>query len=1062
MRGCLSIGWGRARRKADGRVRRVPRGLALAGLLAGLLLLGAGPQLAGAQGGPTFPGGPPTNTYFVGTTDDVSNSANDCSANGNTDCSLRDAIDAATGDQDLDLIEVPAGTYNLTAGPLDVEDGGGVSIVGEGDTPADTVVQPGIDHDFQVLRIQPADSSSPVPVELQNLTVSGGKSSSGVDGGNISVTGGDLFATDVVVSDGSSGGNGGGIFVDDESASSFLSGSDLQVVENSADGNGGGIFADTAAGVELVGSVVDDNTAASEGDGGGLYLEAGSSTVTSVDVAGNSATDGGGVYVSVFDTAAVTFVGPSVSSNTASAGAGIFLSEGGLVLTDSADGEFVAGSAVTNNTADSGDGGGLYLESDDGPACDDSPSSPFVCVTDTTVAGNTATNGGGIYNAEAVVSVTNSVIGGADFGNQASAGSGEAEGGGIYNANSMTVEGSTISDNSATAGEESNAAGGGIYNENELLVENSTVGPENTLTAPDGTSTGAGIDNESSATLLNDTIADNSGATNGGGLAYNVDSGQALTVTNVTISGNSASDSGGGFYDGLSAVAAPTLTGVILAGDTAGGDADECGGFRSVDLDSASSFNIDAGSTCDFAGLAPENDNLSNTDPQLAAGGLAENGGPTETIALDPGSPAIGLEATGCPGTDQRGVVRPEINCDAGAFQAAAQAPAVTSGSAGALTTTTADLDGTVNAEGQQATAFFEYGTTTAYGSSTGSTVVTGDRSDHQVGVGLTGLSPGTTYHFRLVATNNAGTTNGEDETFTTVAAASGGGAPGPSLPSVGTATVTTVSSSTATVNASIDPNGSDTLYSVYYGPTTSYGNQTGLVDLGAGTTAATVSVTIGGLAPSTTYHFEFVAQNGIGATSSPDATFTTAVAPGPVTTVAAGQLPPPVSGQSVDVTPFLGTVLVNGVPLVAGQQIPVGSIVDTRNGTVVLQSVAPDGSLQQAQFAGAVFRITQAPGGITVLTLVNEDFSVCTATHGVRKLAKKATIVASLWGNGEGKFETKGRYAAATVRGTIWHTLDLCTGTEVVVRRGTVAVQDLVTHKTILVTAPHFYLAKP
>ncbi len=67
-----------------------------------------------------------------------------------------------------------------------------------------------------------------------------------------------------------------------------------------------------------------------------------------------------------------------------------------------------------------------------------------------------------------------------------------------------------------------------------------------------------------------------------------------------------------------------------------------------------------------------------------------------------------------------------------------------------------------------------------------------------------------------------------------------------------------------------------------------------------------------------------------------------------------------------------------------------------------------------------------------------------------------------SLWGNGHGSFTTKGRYAAATVRGTVWHTSDRCDGTNVTVAEGSISVLDLVTNQTIIVNAPNQYLAKP
>jgi hypothetical protein len=85
---------------------------------------------------------------------------------------------------------------------------------------------------------------------------------------------------------------------------------------------------------------------------------------------------------------------------------------------------------------------------------------------------------------------------------------------------------------------------------------------------------------------------------------------------------------------------------------------------------------------------------------------------------------------------------------------------------------TTATLPGTVNARGAQTTYHFEYGLTTSYGSRAPAVVdaiVGGLRTPRAVSQVVTGLQPGTTYHYRLVATNVAGTTAGSDRTFTTL-----------------------------------------------------------------------------------------------------------------------------------------------------------------------------------------------------------------------------------------------------------------------------------------------------
>ena len=190
---------------------------------------------------------------------------------------------------------------------------------------------------------------------------------------------------------------------------------------------------------------------------------------------------------------------------------------------------------------------------------------------------------------------------------------------------------------------------------------------------------------------------------------------------------------------------------------------------------------------------------------------------------------------------------------------------------------------------------------------------------------------------------------------------------------------------------------------------------------------------------------------SGTGTTSTTSTTATTPPAP-------------PVKGVSADATPVTGTVLVNGAPLTKGASIPIGATVDTTAGTVTIESVSPTGVQQHAQFHGGVFKLEQPSTGVTELVMMGGNFGVC-STKGTRRTqaaTPKTTVVRVLWGNGHGSFTTEGRYAAATVRGTVWQTQDRCDGTRVYVQTGAVSVLDRVLHKTITVTAGHSYLAKP
>jgi hypothetical protein len=98
-------------------------------------------------------------------------------------------------------------------------------------------------------------------------------------------------------------------------------------------------------------------------------------------------------------------------------------------------------------------------------------------------------------------------------------------------------------------------------------------------------------------------------------------------------------------------------------------------------------------------------------------------------------------------------------------------APAATTGAAGAVTDHSATLSGSVNANGAPTTQHFQYGPTIAYGNTTPATAAGLGTGAVAAGATLSGLSPATTYHFRIVATNTGGVTPGVDRTFTTTAA---------------------------------------------------------------------------------------------------------------------------------------------------------------------------------------------------------------------------------------------------------------------------------------------------
>lgn len=116
--------------------------------------------------------------------------------------------------------------------------------------------------------------------------------------------------------------------------------------------------------------------------------------------------------------------------------------------------------------------------------------------------------------------------------------------------------------------------------------------------------------------------------------------------------------------------------------------------------------------------------------------------------------------------------------CAAAPVTLAAGAPAATTLAATGVGATTATLNGTVSPNGNDTTFSFQYGTTAEYGSVTSTQGPISGNGDRSVSADVTGLTASTTYHFRLVATNSAGTVYGADMTFTTTAP----GTPSPSL----------------------------------------------------------------------------------------------------------------------------------------------------------------------------------------------------------------------------------------------------------------------------------------
>jgi Bacterial Ig-like domain (group 3)/Right handed beta helix region len=476
-------------------------------------------------------------------------------------------------------------------------------------------------------------------VTIAGSTIAGNSATAGYGGGIYN--NGDLRITGCTIMDNSATGSdgGGGIYNDGNATVS-----DSTIEDNTVGGNvayGGGIYND---GTMMIsdGSTVAGNT--SDTYGGGIEDYEGTLTIGDSTVEGNTAGYGGG---GIQSNGTVTISDCTIEGNTAvDAGGGI--QDGGTMT--------VTNSTIAGNSATAGYGGGVY-------------SAGLLSIVDSNITDNSAgVDDGGIYS-NGTMTVNGSTI----AGNTAIVG--EGVGGGIGNAGMATVTDSTIDDNSA------GYYGGGIVNSGTLTVSASTVdgntgsvyggGIENyngTLTVCtstlDGNTAyyGGGIDNAGGTVTVSASTLGGNAAGYGGGISID---GGTVTVTNSTIAGNSALygggidnaatltvvnttiaynqvgayGTGGGLYD--SGGATTTLYNTIVAVNTAGGGTGIGDDIAGSGVSPASANNLvgvdESGSL-----TSGTNGNLVGVSNPGLAPGLANNGGPTQTIALLDGSPAIG------------------------------------------------------------------------------------------------------------------------------------------------------------------------------------------------------------------------------------------------------------------------------------------------------------------------------------------------------------------------------------------------------------------------------------
>jgi hypothetical protein len=346
-------------------------------------------------------------------------------------------------------------------------------------------------------------------------------------------------------------------------------------------------------------------------------------------------------------------------------------------------------------------------------------------VSGSTFTGNSspATTGtsGGAINSSGTLTVTTSKF----TGNTAQ------EGGGIFNQKTATVQTSTFTGNNATI-----YGGGAMVNGAGTLTVT-----RDTFTGNTGPGGGA-LDNDATMNVADSTFYNNTAGNNGGGAIVNFG---AATISQSTLSGNTAPFGADVLnYTGFTM----SISMSILVNGQGGGN---CGGQAPI---TDAGYNIDSGSSCGFSAATHS---MINTQPQLGA--LASNGGPTQTMALPAGSPAVNAipaTVTGCTGsTDQRGTARPQgAGCDIGAYELIqttgdTQPPTVPTGLA--VTGTTANsvsLKWNASTDNVGVTGYTIYRNGTAVGTTGGASATT-----------FTDVtaSPSTTYSYTVDAFDGSG-----------------------------------------------------------------------------------------------------------------------------------------------------------------------------------------------------------------------------------------------------------------------------------------------------------------
>jgi hypothetical protein len=323
------------------------------------------------------------------------------------------------------------------------------------------------------------------------------------------------------------------------------------------------------------------------------------------------------------------------------------------------------------------------------------------------------------------------------------------DGAGIRNAGTLTLVRDAIVGNHALG------VGGGVSSSGPALAVNQSTVSGNQASIGGGVSAGQVLTVTSST--INGNVAGGPGSIMGtaGGINGGLGSTVSLKSSTVTANQSFAGPGSGGGIEGSS----PTVQNTIVAQNVA----------HAADQSTASVDNCSAATTSQGDNLSDSSDCgfTQSGDHQgvpVSLGPLTDNGGPTDTRAVVPGSAALDAGA-GCPATDQRGAPRPRgAACDIGAYELAA--PTATTAEMEMIGPSSVLLHGILGPGVQLASFGFKYGPTIAYGSTAPGGWIPPALTPTSVSARVADLKAGTVYHFRLTATNADGTAVGADQTF--------------------------------------------------------------------------------------------------------------------------------------------------------------------------------------------------------------------------------------------------------------------------------------------------------